>query len=346
MIIMNTVLKIREEEETVHKIVDSFYSEYKHNSASTARAYRADVESFLESQTPLGLETPLDTIANYINYSTVTNYRTAEIERGLQATSINRKVTVLKEFAKHLRVHSIEVLTDFFDNIKPLKGGGDSYEVLTIPEAVMIAEWLRDNEKRLAKLKYYYVLLATDTGIRADALAKLTPKNFVELEDEVLVKGIDKGKKRFNKRISKSLYQEMKDSLPEWSADSKPLFNFSSKNRTDMIRRALKGLGWEERNIAFHSFKKAAVNNAFESTGDIRVAMKVGAHESVNTTQRYIADGESDFLGAISNSNLKKIKELDYDDFSKEELVKAVEQLSKHQQYNLKNILIKNSNKA
>ena len=343
---MNTVLKIRETQDTVERFLNSFNAEYSHNSKQTARAYRADVVSFIESQMPLGLNTPIENIDKYVKYTNVAEFRTEQIEKGLQPNSVNRKIVAIREFMKHLRAHDLDFSIEFFENIKPLKGGGDSYEVLTIPEAVMIAEWLRDNEKRLAKLKYYYVLLATDTGIRADALAKLTPKNFVELEDEVLVKGVDKGKKRFNKRISKSLYQEMKDNIPEWSADSKPLFNFSSKNRTDMIRRALKGLGWEERNIAFHSFKKAAVNNAFESTGDIRVAMKVGAHESVSTTQRYIADGESDFLGAISNSNLKKIKELDYNDFSKEELVKAVEQLSKHQQYSLKNILIKNSNNA
>ena len=34
------------------------------------------------------------------------------------------------------------------------------------------------------------------------------------------------------------------------------IFNFSGKNRTDMLNRAKKSLGWENRNITFHSFKK------------------------------------------------------------------------------------------
>lgn len=340
MIIMNAVVNIRETQDTVERFLNSFYGEYQHNSVATAKAYRADVVSFIESQMPLGLGTPVENVAQYISYTNVTDFRNKQIEKGLQPNSVNRKVVAIREFVRHLRAHDVEVSIEFFENIKSLKGGSDSYEVLSIPEAVMLAEWLRDNEKFRATDKYYYTLLAADTGIRAEALSQLTPSNFIETDEEVLIKGVDKGKKNFTKRISKELFHAMKRDIKEWTALNKPLFGFDSKNRTDMIRRALKGLGWENRNIAFHSLKKAAVNNAFETTGDIRIAMKVGAHESVATTQKYLEDSGDDFLGAISNSNLAKIKDLDYEDFSKEELIEAVSKMSKHFQYHLKTNLI------
>lgn len=343
---MNKVLQIRQTEDTVQGIINSFHEEYKLNSQSTANAYTADVTLFLEGHTPLGLATPLNTIGEHINYGAVTKFRAAEIERGLQATSVNRKITAIKEFSKHLAAHGILVSTNFFEHIKPLKGKSDSYEVLSIPEAIMIAEWLKNNEQRKPLMKYYYVILAVDTGIRAEALSKLTPKNFIELEEEVVIKGVDKGKKNFSKTISKALYHEMKDNLKEWTALNQPIFNFSAKNRTDMINRALNGLNWGNRNIVFHSFKKAAVNNAFETTGDIRIAMKVGAHSSVSTTQTYLAEHGDDFLGAFSNGNLKEIKELDYKDYSKEELIAALEGMSQNHQYQAKSFLVKNAHKS
>lgn len=338
---MEQVVPIRKTEETIQSMVESFYNEYKLNSANTATAYKNDVLKFLEFA-PYGLNTALTQVKDFINYDTVSAFRTQEQKRGLAATTINRRVTAIREFAKHLKFRGVELDISFFEGIKPLKGEADSYEVISTMEALQIAEWLRENEKFKSEMKYYYVLLAIDTGIRAEALSKLTPKNFVELDDIVLIKGVDKGKKRFSKRISKESYREMKSNLKEWTALSQPIFSITEKNRADMMKRALKGLGWEDRNITFHSFKKVAVNGAFESTGDIRVAMKVGSHSSVATTQRYLSEEGDDFLGAISNGNLKKIKTLDYNDYSKAELIEAMNNMSQNFQYQLKSELVKN----
>lgn len=343
MVNMEQVIPIRKIEETIQTMVESFYNEYKLNSENTATAYKNDVLKFIEVSAPYGLNTALTQAKDFINYDKVSEFRNQERKRGLASTTINRRVTAIREFSKHLKFRGIELDISFFEGIKPLKGEADSYEVISTMEAMQIAEWLRENEKFKSEMKYYYVMLAVDTGIRADALSKLTPKNFIELDDFVLIKGIDKGKKRFSKRISKESYLEMKNNLKEWTALSQPIFSITEKNRADMMKRALKGLGWEDRNITFHSFKKAAVNGAFEATGDIRIAMKVGSHSSVATTQRYLSEEGDDFLGAISNGNLKKIKSLDYNDFTKEELIEAVSNMSQNFQYQLKSELVNNS---
>lgn len=328
------VKSIRGEQETIGAYIEGFYNEYRLNSELTARSYTRDIEKFLEFATEMKTDFPADNISTLINYQKVVEFRQHEVKRKLKATSINRNITALKEFGKYLRARGIEVHTSFFDSIKNLKGDGDKYEVLTIQEGIQIAEWLRDNEKNKATMKYYYTLLAIDTGIRADALAKLTPSNFIEKDDVVMIKGVDKGKKSFSKPVSKQLYHEMKSHFKEWNATKQPVFTVTAKNRTDMIQRAVKGLGWENRNIVFHSLKKAAVNNAFETTGDIMVAMKVGGHSSVTTTQTYLADGD-DFMGAISNG-ARKVEDVNLEDFSKEELIEAMQQLSVNSQYQLK----------
>lgn len=327
------VKRIREQESTVESYLESFYDIYKLNSVSTAIAYKQDVIRFIESVTKMGVTHPANNMSSIITYKSISNFRQLEVDRELKAQSINRSVTAIKEFSKHLRASGIEVDTSFFESIKNLKGDGESYEVISIHEGIQIAEWFRDNEKNKQMMKYYYTLLAIDTGIRAEALTKLAPSNFIVKEDVVMIKGVDKGKKSFSKPVSKVLFNELKEHF-EWGALKQPLFALTAKNRTDMMRRALKGLGWEERNIVFHSFKKAAVNNAYENTGDIMIARKVGGHTSVSTTQTYLSDGD-DFMGAISQG-ARDMKDVELEDFGKEELIEAIKQLSVNSQYQLK----------
>lgn len=336
------VQNIRTVEETVESYVQSFYNEYKVNSISTAENYTRDVISFLKFSSELGVNYPISNIHNIFTYKNVTAFRQHESER-IKAISVNRKMAAIREFGKHLSAHgTTQVNLSFFQSIKSNTGDANSYDVISIHEAIQIAEWLKENEKVKAIQKYYYTLLAIDTGVRAEALSKLTPSHFIKKDNEVMLKGVDKGNKSFSKRVSLEVYEEMKKDL-DWKDKKEVLFNFSAKNRADMMKRALKGLGWEDRNIAFHSFKKAAVNNAFEQTGNIMVAMKVGNHSSVSTTQTYLAEGD-DFLGAISSGG-RDIGKVDLQEFSKEELIKAINQLSKNAQYQVKTNLVNNVDK-
>ena len=89
--------------------------------------------------------------------------------------------------------------------------------------------------------------------MRAEALNKLTKASFIIKEDEVIVKGVDKG---YTKVISREFYDAYNDLKFDQLNLTDNIFNFSGKNRTDMLNRAKKSLGWENRNITFHSFKK------------------------------------------------------------------------------------------
>ena len=336
--VLSKVEPIVKQERRASYFLETFHNEYKYNSENTARAYVQDLEQFLEQVSNLGVETPIGTVVNLINYKNVTDFRNGELDRGLKANTVNRKVTAIKEFGKHLAAHGVHVDMGFFSSIKSLKSDSASYEVLSIPEALQIAEWIKDNETVRGYEKFLYILLAIDTGVRAEALSNLTPENFSIADGEVLLKGTDKGKKQFNKRLSMEFYEDIKKNVT-WE-QGKKIFGFSAKNRNDMMNRVLKGLGWEHRNIVFHSFKKAAVNNAFDITGDIMIAMKTGGHSSVTTTQRYIAEGET-FMGAISNANAEKMKELKYEDFTKEELIDVLKGMSDNFQYQMRSELLK-----
>lgn len=336
--LLNNVEQIVKEEKKVSYFLESFYNEFKNNSKNTAVSYVNDLEQFLKQVSKLGIETPVETVVSMINYKNVTKFRQSELDRGMKASTVNRKLSAIREFAKHLAVHDVVIDTGFFNSVKSLKNDSASYEVLTIPESLQIAEWIKDNEKMRGYEKFLYILLAVDTGVRAEALSNLTPENFVVVDGEVLLKGVDKGKKPFSKRLSLEFYEDIKKNT-SWVAGQK-IFGFTAKNRNDMMKRVLKGLDWENRNIVFHSFKKAAVNNAFEITGDIMTAMKTGGHSSVATTQRYLSEGET-VMGAISNVNAEEMKSLDYNDFTHEQLVQMLSNMSDNFQYQAKSELLR-----
>lgn len=246
------------------------------------------------------------------------------------------------------RINSLKIFTEYtydvnislMQSLSKIKSVKNSYEVLSIEEANILINNIKDNEKRNSKSKYFYCLLAFDTGIRAEALNKLTPTSFIEKDDEVLIRGIDKGKKSYIKSISKEFYKSMKVELKiEDKEFDQCLFNFSEKNRHDMVKRAKERLGWVNRNITFHSFKKGAVTYAYESTKDIQIARKVGSHASLNTTQMYLSDSEEIFKGAVSNNYSIKNKNIEYEDYSNEELVKVLNDLPEAAQLQIKTLL-------
>ncbi|WP_323709409.1 tyrosine-type recombinase/integrase [Mammaliicoccus sciuri] len=343
---MSNVLQIKEliKEELVTSTLNDFISEVGINSINTKNAYKSDIQQYIKINISDNEYVTTQSFVDSISRNNVMKYRNILLnEMNLSASSINRKVTALNEFCKFLYNSNYEIDLKVFASLKKIKGADNSYEVILPSEALMIAEYLRDNEKQNAMSKYYYCLLAIDTGIRAEALNNLTRNSFV-IKDEnvVVVKGIDKGKKTFAKTIDKGFYDKMSKDLGFMGISKEDkIFSYSSKNRSTMMTRAKKALGWENRNITFHSFKKCAVTFAFDTTKDILVAQKVGSHSSITTTERYLKGAEDDFIGAVSSEFSLNIKDVDLENYTKEDLIKAIMNTNENVSYLVKKELIK-----
>lgn len=341
----SNVVKISEltRSSSAYETINDFVSEIGINSAATKKAYQQDLLQFCNSN--LGsANVRIDAVVNSLTRKKLVEYRNTLAEKfKLQPNSINRKVTVLKEFAKYLYNLGYDINLNSLNTITKLKATKNSYEVLSYDEAIRIIEWFRDNEREEALAKYYYALLAFDTGIRAEALNTLTPQSFVWKDKEVLIKGIDKGNKSFTKSISVEFANEIFDNLNLHNNkdDNNPIFNFSSALRYKMMKRAKKALGWNNRNITFHSFKKGAVNYAFDSTKDIQIAREVGCHSSIVTTQIYLDDNKILFQGAISKQQKLSSSDVNLADYSKDQLLEALKDLPEAMNIMLKEALIK-----
>lgn len=345
---MNALSKVELNQKVTHfnmkltELIENYSNEVGINSERTKIAYRDDVAQFFKYFN-CNNESAADVVYMIFTRNNIVKYRSYLLEeKKLSASTINRKMCALKEFIKYLSSYGYNIDINIINQLSKLKTTNNSYEALSLEEAYALINWIKDNENRKALDKYYYCLLALDTGVRAEALNKLTKASFVIKEDEVIVKGVDKGKKAYTKVISREFYDNMHNDLKFDQLNlTDNIFNFSGKNRTDMLNRAKKSLGWVNRNITFHSFKKGAVTYAYECTKDIRVAMNVGSHSNMETTQRYIADNEEAFKGAVSNNFATGVKDVDFNNFEKDQLIEVLKSLPEAIQLQVKTELNK-----
>ncbi|EGQ4069087.1 site-specific integrase [Staphylococcus pseudintermedius] len=320
---------------SILSLVNEFADEAGANSQSTKSAYLNDLKQFL-SKTYGTENVKVDLVVHTMNRKQLIQYRSVLIKSELKPSTINRKMSAIIEFAKFLYNSGYEIDLVGINNIAKLKTSKNSYEVLSYDEAFEFINWFKENEKEKAIDKYYYTALAFDTGIRAEALNNITPQSFIWKKGEVILKGIDKGKKQFIKSLSLEFASAMFDELQLDKNSNEPIFNFSSELRYKMMKRAKKALGYENRNITFHSFKKGAVNYAYEATKDIQIAKQVGNHANINTTQIYLEDNKQAFQGAISNKQKIDTADIRFSEYSKTELIEVLSNLPEAMQFMLK----------
>ncbi|EKI4464016.1 site-specific integrase [Staphylococcus pseudintermedius] len=331
----NHIMSSKSVTNSVMSLVNEFANEAGANSQSTKLAYLNDLKQYLSKV--FGSENiKVDLVVYTMNRKQLIQYRSVLIDNKLKPSTINRKMSAIIEFAKFLYNSGYEIDLVGINNIAKLKTSKNSYEVLSYDEALEFINWFKENEKEKAIEKYYYTALAFDTGVRAEALNNITPQSFIWKKEEVVLKGVDKGKKQFIKSLSLEFASAMFSDLNLDKESTESIFNFSSEVRYKMMKRARKALGYENRNITFHSFKKGAVNYAYEATKDIQVARQVGNHANINTTQIYLEDNKQVFQGAISNKQKIDTADIRFSDYSKTELIEALGNLPEAMQSMLK----------
>ncbi|RIO07128.1 hypothetical protein BUZ94_13405 [Mammaliicoccus sciuri] len=224
--------------------IKEFAEEAGLNSSSTYQAYYSDALQFVK------IIFKKESITTEVLAASITRANIVEYRRylmnvmGLQGSTIKRKLSSLRELSTYLYSLGYNVDLNIFKSLQKIKANTNSYEVLSLEEANMIIEWIRDNEKHDAISKYHYCQLALDTAIRAEAINKLTKGSFIVKANEVIIKGVDKGNKTFKKSISHEFYNELYNDLNfEELSLNDTIFNHSAKNRSDMITRAKKALG-------------------------------------------------------------------------------------------------------
>lgn len=298
----------------------------KGNSEDTWTAYNRDINEFFGYKGKKTCHLTIDDLQ--LHMDDLVRYQLHLGDSGFAPSSINRKISTIKQLYK--KFYNAGFVKDLiaFNAIERLKQFDNSYGVLTVDEVFSMADLimetkLRGKDRRLSKRNV--ILMSLDTCLRKSAILNIKWSDFNINGDMVEFTAKDKNGV-YNKQIKRSFYNQLL-AMREFEGDTTDyVFNLHENTVDNMM-------GWlreemelpESRNIVFHSIRKAGVTFQYRISNDILQAMESAGHKNVNTTQIYLKSRSYGNLGAVSNSidedmNLFRM-------LSHEDLLKSIDSL-------------------
>lgn len=298
---MAEVVSLRDNQ--LYKDIQLIYKDLENYNVETAKSYKTYVREFFQIVKGKELEF-LNENDIKIKLQDVIRFRNILKESKINNKTINKKVYAVKKLLSSLKVLEYDDINlEFFKEIKKLPEKTNSYGTLTVDEVLLMANLAMTKERSLKKAKSLFILFALDTCVRKSAILNLTWKDFEDQENgEVYIKGLDKGDKEYRHRIKKEFFNELL-TLKVDGIDK--VFNVSKSTIDEMIPRLIKLMNIPpERNIVFHSIRKAGITFQYRVTGDIKAAQKAANHSDPSLTLKtYVESIDYGNYGAYSSQN-------------------------------------------
>lgn len=295
------------------QILDNFiYSLRNERNASprTIREYQNDIEQFRQFLTPPGEKTlPLEQIDHRI----VREYVSSMYDRGLEKSSIARKLAALRTFFKYCivkglvklnpaqvvkspkipkrvpRVLTAEEMNTFLDNLStpPRRPGKNP-----------LSAKKQADEKLMLKRDRFILELLYGSGLRVSELTGLNLSNFDRWGQMVRVLG--KGRKERvvpygdKARAAMEIYLPVRDeilsSAQDPDAEAVFLTRKGKRLKPEAVRTLVKkyarvcNVNWD---LHPHSLRHAFATHLLADGADLRAIQELLGHASLATTQRY-----------------------------------------------------------
>lgn len=307
---------------------EKFLKKKSYKSENTAYAYKRDIERFfklikdkeIQYLIKQDLDLTLDHFEEFQAY--------LHDEEKLNNKTINRNISAVREFIKYLRGKKhIDFDTEYLNLIDSLPEKKNEHgflsieEIETMTELIMTMPRVRDRE-----IKKYLFLFSLDTCARLDECLSLKWSDFRENENDVEIRITAKGNKEFRPKISKGFYDE----LLTIKGESEKVFPISKNAVADIIAKLRSTMNINEnRNIVFHSIRKAGGTFQYRLHGSITAAQKALGHSNINTTTIYLEDEDYGLTGAVSSKG--RVSDKYYEEVDHETLLKAINKLTKSQ---------------
>lgn len=314
--------------------IKRFLMYYRNNNTSnTINAYERDIRNFFLKTRNKDIEhlTRQDLIFNIDEFEDYYFYLLNE--RNVSVSTANRYITSISACFKHLKSRRLVEDISFLE-IRKRKDEVNQYGHLTVEEVKKMAE-LAKNHGRSGETKRLLILFAADTRARLNECLNLTWDNFSVNKfnkDEIDVHMIGKGNKKVKQTISRKFYEEL---LTLKKDGQNKVFNIHRNTVNRMMDYLRKKMGFsEERNITFHSLKKAGVNFVYDDTKDIVLTSKAANHSDIKVTDRYLnKEKEYNIMGPISSTH--GIDSNLFEKVGHKELLEAVRSLDKDKQMHI-----------
>lgn len=337
---------IKEESINVLEIdyIEDYYNAFLNNQTeNTAKAYKRALNLFFDKM--FGKEW------NYVTFKDLRKIKMIDVMKfyswlneQYKTNTVNKHMNGIKSFFRFLNKEFEDISEKIFDNIELKNPELDSsgWDGLDWREAIQIWEYAEENFGDEGTELSMLIKLACVTSMRLNALLELTwEKHWFEKNENGTIihyiETIDKGKKN-KKSISEKFYNELREKL---GTEGKLFPRFYPNKVGNYLKRIITELNFDpRRNIKFHSFKKAGVMRALELTGNMYKAKEQGNHSSMTTAEKYYLKYKeclTNMTSYIMDEDIDVKSELDK--YSKEDIIKAIEQMDDGAKLSLINIL-------
>ncbi|PHA03010.1 hypothetical protein COE51_01315 [Bacillus pseudomycoides] len=290
---------------TVYKDIMSYLKGVGDHKEKTRVAYETDIRQFFKVMVNKEIEFLEESDLKF-KQNDILSYRHELKQSGLAASTINRKITSIKQLYENLEANEYNVSSIIF-NIKRLKHVPNSYGTLSKEEAELMAETVFDTEKEKPLSKHLMVMLAIRTSFREDELLRLKWSDFEYYEGVYKVRTVGKMNKENITAISTEFYEKLRgiekeraeyreDWLKYNGRDEDVIFYLTENHVKGMMNRLREKLNIsKERNIVFHSFRNVAMNYEYERTSDIVKVQNHSKHKSLDTLRNHYMKKEIDY---------------------------------------------------
>ena len=253
------------------------YSQYliseKNLSSNTVKNYLIDLNQFL---------------SNNFSHSQIDIEFEAFISKlrknNLSLSSINRKVSVIKNFFKFLQSEKIidQIILDKFESLKNSK---------KIPKAITksqideIFNSLNNSKSRNSKVYTMVLRLMFLSGLRVSEALNLrwSDLNINDFSLNIYGKGSKERKVYLTQDFSKQLFHLKSDSIFIFHIKNKPI---STRTINKFLNDSFKN-GIINKSLSSHIFRHSFATTMLENNADIRHIQKLLGHSSISTTEIY-----------------------------------------------------------
>lgn len=202
----------------------------------------------------------------------------------LSLSSINRKVSVIKNFLKFLQSEKIIDQTNL-DKFESLKSSKKIPKAITKSQIDEIFNSLKNSKSRNGKIYSMVLRLMYLSGLRvSEALnIKWSDLNVNDFSLNIYGKGSKERKVYLTQEFSKQLSNLKSNSIFIFHIKNKPI---STRTINKFLKDSFKN-GIINKSLSSHIFRHSFATTMLENNADIRHIQKLLGHSSISTTEIY-----------------------------------------------------------
>ena len=318
--------------DSVYSRIMTFINNKSKRGGTTGEEYLRDIKLFFKVMKNKEIE-DLTCEDIEISLPELLEYQNILIDSGkYKNNTINRKFASLKSLYNYLKACKFNVDPMVFEGVDDLPDDTENIGYLSSDEAKLLAELAYRTEKHKPLEKKVLILLAASTSMRKSAILNIRFCNIKKHEtkkDVYVIESNGKNTRLFDKSKvvkGKEIHAELYKMILQLKGnrlDTDKIFTIPASTIDLMIKRLCKRAGFDpNRNISFHSLKKAGIKWVREATNGDPVAIQAqGGWSSLAVANHYL-EPEANMAGI---GMFEKIDKNIFKELTREEMLELLE---------------------